>query len=294
MLSRTLFASATRQLARPTPTPTAAALAQCRSFHTTLPAPASYKARKGMISAVRVVSKRARAAKEKRKAAVLQRLDHTTKMKINDALDVLQAASIGPRADTLSLHVNAKLGSGIAVPKGRYKLARPAKEQTQDVILVFAEGRQADDAKRAGAHHVGGIELIEPLASGRIPATTVLCTPALIRAITPRLGRVLGPKGLMPSARRGTVTEDFAGFLRNLVGTQEWKADREGRIRIPFAKTNWPREDITKNFDALIQSVKVATGNTKQQKANAGAHSATLTKVLVNTTQGPGVGLIEY
>lgn len=90
MFSRTLFASATRQLARPTPTPTAAALAQCRSFHTTLPAPASYKARKGMISAVRVVSKRARAAKEKRKAAVLQRLDHTTKMKINDALDVLQ------------------------------------------------------------------------------------------------------------------------------------------------------------------------------------------------------------
>ena len=74
------------------------------------------------------------------------------------------------------------------------------------------------------------------LATGKIHATTILCSPALIRAITPRLGRVLGPKGLMPSERRGTVTEDFSGFIRNLIGTSEWKADKRGAIRVPFAK----------------------------------------------------------
>lgn len=70
---------------------------------------------------------------------------------------------MSPKPDTISLFVRAKLGSGIAVPKGRYKFSREAKSQTKDTILVFAEGRQAEDAKRAGAQVVGGIELIEPV-----------------------------------------------------------------------------------------------------------------------------------
>lgn len=63
-----------------------------------------------------------------------------------------------------------------------------------------------------------------------------LCTPALIRAITPKLGRVLGPRGLMPSERRGTVTEDIANYIRRLKGTSEWKGDKAGTIRAPIAK----------------------------------------------------------
>lgn len=63
-----------------------------------------------------------------------------------------------------------------------------------------------------------------------------LCTPDLIRAITPKLGRVLGPRGLMPSERRGTVTDDVAGYIRRLKGTIEWKGDKAGTIRAPIAK----------------------------------------------------------
>lgn len=63
-----------------------------------------------------------------------------------------------------------------------------------------------------------------------------LCSRALIRPITPRLGRVLGPRGLMPSERRGTVTDDLAGYIRRLKGTSEWKGDKEGTIRQPIAK----------------------------------------------------------
>lgn len=65
-----------------------------------------------------------------------------------------------------------------------------------------------------------------------------LCTPALIRAITPKLGRVLGPRGLMPSERRGTVTEDIAAYIRRLKGTSEWKGDKVGTIRAPIAKVS--------------------------------------------------------
>lgn len=74
------------------------------------------------------------------------------------------------------------------------------------------------------------------MISGRYQATTILCTSALIRAITPKLGRVLGPRGMMPSERRGTVTDDIAGFLKRLQGTEEWKGDKAGTIRTPVAK----------------------------------------------------------
>ena len=72
--------------------------------------------------------------------------------------------------------------------------------------------------------------------NGTHKATMFLCTPDLIRAITPRLGRILGPRGLMPSERRGTVTEDIAGYIRRLKGTSEWTGDQQGTIRQPIAK----------------------------------------------------------
>lgn len=72
--------------------------------------------------------------------------------------------------------------------------------------------------------------------NGKHQATVFLSTPDLIRAITPRLGRVLGPRGLMPSERRGTVLEDVGGFIRRLQGSAEWKGDKAGTIRLPIAR----------------------------------------------------------
>jgi large subunit ribosomal protein L1 len=76
------------------------------------------------------------------------------------------------------------------------------------------------------------------VASGRIQATLFLSTPTLVKAISQRLGRVLGPRGLMPSERRGTVTDDVAGYIRRLQGTTEWKGDKAGTIRTPIAKVS--------------------------------------------------------
>ena len=72
--------------------------------------------------------------------------------------------------------------------------------------------------------------------SGRRNATTILCVPGLLRSIIPKLGRVLGPRGLMPSERRGTVTDDVAGYIRRMQGSVEWKGDKTGTIRSPIAK----------------------------------------------------------
>lgn len=148
---------------------------------------------------------------------------------------------------------------GTTIPKGRINLPREAKPKKEDKILVFADGKLAKEARDAGAHFVGGEEMIEgvsPLVSfmcvallrclnilqvisGRYnDATTILCTSDLIRAITPKLGRVLGPKGLMPSERRGTVTDDIAGYIQRLSSSTEWKGDKAGAIRMPIGKVS--------------------------------------------------------
>ena len=90
------------------------------------------------------------------------------------------------------------------------------------------------------------------VVNGKYPATTYLCTPALLRAIAPKLGRVLGPRGLMPSERRGTVTDDIAGYFKRIQGTSEWKGDKAGTIRTAVAKVSTP--GTTKVENSLSQS----------------------------------------
>ena len=158
---------------------------------------------------------------------------------------------------TLELTVKTAMPKGTTIPKGRLTWPREAKPRAKETVLVFAEGRLADEAKRAGAHVVGGLELVDDVSvlsspprshpshpvppqiiNGRHNPTTILCVPNLLRSITPKLGRLLGPKGLMPSERRGTVTEDIAGYIRRMQGSVEWKGDKDGTIRSAIAKVS--------------------------------------------------------
>jgi len=197
---------------------------------------------------------------------------------------------------TMELVIKTAMPKGVGVPKGRLNWPRESKPKSEDRILVFAEGRQAEEAKRAGAHIVGGLELVDAVINGRHQATTILCSPALIRGITPKLGRVLGPLGLMPSERRGTVTDDFGGYIKRLQGSVEWKGDRAGTIRTAIAKVNWPIEDITKNVRYFLSVVKKATGNERDLEAEAkGSVKPTnaLTRVILSSRQGPGIQILD-
>jgi len=165
-------------------------------------------------------------------------------------------------------------------------------------VLVFADGDDAIEAKKAGADIVGGVELIEPVASGKLSATIILSTPTLIRAITPRLGRILGPRGMMPSERRGTVTNDIKGYMRRLIGSSEWKGDKAGTVRCAIGKLNFPPNDLIKNVNSFLQSVRVAT-NTAGKSGAAGGEvdpnkpQNPITKVILSSTQGPGISLSD-
>ncbi|KAF5352673.1 hypothetical protein D9756_005835 [Leucocoprinus leucothites] len=277
-------------------TPLRDVLFYSRTFSTT---PVSHGKREK--STIRIPSKKAAAAKAKRRAALVAAEDaKAEKLTLSDAIAVLRAVEVASPQNTYELFVKTEIKTGVAVPKGRVNLPREAKPRTEDKILVFAEGRQAEDARKAGAHIVGGTELIDGIVNGRVKATTILCSPALIKAITPKLGRVLGPLGLMPSERRGTVTDDFAGYLERIRGTSEWRADKAGNIRTPIALLYFPVNDVIQNVRHFLASVKKVTGNTKDGADSRKLRSSgprpvtTISKVMLSSTQGPGIRISDF
>jgi len=239
------------------------------------------------------------AAKARKKALKAKKSIYASeKMTLEDAVNVLRAVEVAAPNSTYELVVKTLLVKGTTIPKGRYSLPRETKNSTQDRILVFAEGKAADEAKRAGADIVGGPELVDGVISGRHQATMFLCTPDLIRAITPKLGRILGPRGLMPSERRGTVTANIAGFIRKLKGTSEWRGDKAGTIRAPIAKMHFPIPDVVKNVRYFLGVVKEATGNLvdpeASSKKDANKKPATaITRVVLSSRQGPGIEISD-
>ncbi|OCH90068.1 ribosomal protein L1 [Obba rivulosa] len=245
------------------------------------------------------LTKKQLAAKERKRALKARKnIYDSEKMTLEDAIAVLRAVEVASPNSTYELVIKTLMGKGTAVPKGRYTLPREAKEATKDRILVFAEGKQAEEARRAGADIVGGPELVDGVISGRHQASLFLCTPALIRAITPKLGRVLGPRGLMPSERRGTVTDDIATYIQRLKGTNEWKGDKAGTIRAPVAKMHFPVEDVVKNVRYFLNAVKRSTGAPdSEKKADRDAKNkpaTAITKVVLSSRQGPGIQIADF
>ncbi|KAI5124138.1 hypothetical protein M0805_000949 [Coniferiporia weirii] len=238
------------------------------------------------------------AARERKKALKARKnIYESEKMPLVSAINILRSVEVARPNSTYELVIKTAMKRGSAIPKGRINLPREAKAKLKDRVLVFAEGRQAEEAKRAGAEFVGGTELVEGVANGRYPATVYLCTPSLIRAITPKLGRILGPRGLMPSERRGTVTEDIAGYLRRISGSSEWRGDKAGTIRSAIAKMNFPAEDVIRNARHFLSVVKAATGNSadrnvRQSKGGPKPVNA-ITRVILSSTQGPGIQISD-
>ncbi|KAI0692973.1 ribosomal protein L1-like protein [Cytidiella melzeri] len=274
--------------------------ARCRPSSSPLSSLASTSARQFRVAAVLSARTKQPATKAQRTASAQKRKDwyDSEKLSLAEAINVLRSVEVASSNATYELTIKTAMGKGITVPKGRYTLPREAKSKSEDRILVFAEGQIAEDAKAAGADIVGGPELIDGVINGTHKATMFLCTPDLVRAITPRLGRVLGPRGLMPSERRGTVTEDIAGYIRRLKGTSEWTGDKQGTIRQPIAKMHFPVEDVEKNFRYFLGLVKRATGNvrdTTPQQGKAGPKPVNaITKVVLSTRQGPGIRISDY
>lgn len=160
----------------------------------------------------------------------------------------------------------------ISLPNGTGKSVR---------VAVFAEGAKAAEAEAAGADVIGSDDLIEEIQKGNINFDAVIATPNLMGKVG-RLGRILGPRGLMPNPKLGTVTMDVEKMVKELkAGRVEYRADRYGICHVPLGKKSFDTKALLENYQALISEivrVKPATAKGKYIKS-----------VAVSTTMGPGI-----
>ena len=160
----------------------------------------------------------------------------------------------------------------IALPHGTGKTVR---------VAVFAEGAQATAAEEAGADIVGSDDLVAQIQAGNIDFDAAIATPPMMAKVG-RLGKILGPRGLMPNPKLGTVTMDVAKMVGELkAGRVEYRADRYGICHVPVGRVSFPMEQIVENYGALLNEllrVKPATAKGKYVKS-----------VALASTMGPGV-----
>ena len=148
-------------------------------------------------------------------------------------------------------------------------------------VGVFAKGAKADEAREAGADVVGAEDLMETIQGGKIDFDRCIATPDMM-GIVGRLGKVLGPKGLMPNPKLGTVTMNVAEAVKAAKGGQvEYRVEKAGIIHSGIGKASFPAEDLRANFDALVDAVVKAKP--------AGAKGKYVRKVAISSTMGAGI-----
>ena len=199
-----------------------------------------------------------------------------------EALNLVISASKAKFDETVELHV--KLGvdgrhadqqvrGAIVLPNGTGKTAR---------VLVFAKGDKADAAREAGADYVGEMDLVEKIQKENWFEFDVVVASPDMMGLVGRLGKVLGPKGLMPSPKSGTVTPDVAKAVKEVkAGKVEYRLDKTNIIHCPIGKVSFGPEKLTENYDALIGAIYKA-----KPAAAKGQYVRSCTAA---STMGPGV-----
>ena len=158
------------------------------------------------------------------------------------------------------------------LPRGTGKTVR---------VAVFAQGKNADAAKEAGADIVGFDELAATIKGGQIDFDRVIATPDAMRVVG-QLGQILGPRGLMPNPKTGTVTTDVAAAVKAVKGGQvQYRADKAGIVHCAIGKVSFDAAALKENFDALMSDLRKAKPATSK--------GVYFKKVTVSTTMGPGV-----
>src|SRR6188508_836477 len=148
-------------------------------------------------------------------------------------------------------------------------------------VLVIAQGEKLKEAQDAGADMVGGDDMVEKIQGGWVDFDAVIATPDMMRSVG-KLGKVLGPRGLMPNPKTGTVTPDIAKAVREIkAGKVEFRVDKTGIIHAPVGKISFPSQNLIENAHALVDSVVRAKPSAAKGKF--------LKSVTMSSTMGPGI-----
>jgi len=186
------------------------------------------------------------------------KFDETVEMALNLAVD--------PR------HADQMVRGTVNLPNGTGKTVR---------VAVFAKGDKAEEAKKAGADIVGADDLAAQVQDGKMDFDRVIATPDMM-AVVGRLGKVLGPRGLMPNPKMGTVTMNVAEAVKNVKGGEiEFKVEKAGIVQAGIGKTSFTQEALVQNANAFVDAILKAKPS--------GAKGTYLKKISLSSTMGPGV-----
>ena len=193
--------------------------------------------------------------------------DHTA-AKFDETVDIAVKLGVDPRKSDQVVR-----GSTV-LPHGTGKSVR---------VALFAEGADADTGREAGADLVGLEDLAEEVKSGKIDFDLAIATPASMRVVG-KLGQILGPRGLMPNPKVGTVTADVATAVHNAkAGQVQFRTDKAGIVHCPIGKVSFPVDSLKENCSAILSDLRKA-----KPSASKGVY---LQRISVSTTMGPGIAV---
>ena len=211
-------------------------------------------------------------------------VDRTKLYDPDEAIALVKKTAVAKFDETIEAHIRTGCDGRHADQQIRGAVVLPHGTGKQVRVLVFAKGAKADEAEAAGAEFVGAEELIPKIQNeGWFDFDVVVATPDMM-GVVGRLGRVLGPKGLMPNPKAGTVTMDVTKAVKDIkAGKIEYRLDKTNIIHVPIGKASFTEEQLADNFQTLMDAINKAKPSTVK--------GAYLKSVTLTSTMGPGVKL---
>jgi len=201
---------------------------------------------------------------------------------LDEAVGKLKAGATAGFDETAEVTLNLGIKSSQVAVRGTCNLPHGTGKTVR--ILAFAKGEAVGEAQDAGADHVGGEDLAKQIQDGWFDFDKVVATPDMMPVVG-KLGKVLGPRGLMPSPKTGTVTKDIGAVISELKrGMVEFRADRFGVIHTVFGKGSFEPDALKENLTAVIRSVA-------ERRPEEGVKGRFIRKVSIASTMGPGISL---
>ena len=218
----------------------------------------------------------------KRYQEAAKNIDRTVQYDVAEAIALAKKSAVAKFDETIEVHIRTgcdgrhaeqQIRGAVVLPHGTGKTVR---------VLVFAKGTKLDEAQAAGADFVGGEELIPKIQNeGWLDFDVVVATPDMM-GVVGRLGRVLGPKGLLPNQKAGTVTMDVTKAVNDIkAGKIEYRLDKANIIHVPIGKASFTEEQLADNFQSLIAAINKAKPSSLKGQY--------LKSCVVAPTMGPGV-----
>ena len=217
----------------------------------------------------------------KKQKAQVETVDRDKLYASDEALKIVKGNATSKFDETIEIALNLAVDPRHADQMVRGVVSLPSGTGKDVRVAVFAKDAKADEAKEAGADTVGAEDLMEAMQGGDLNYDRVIATPDMM-GVVGRLGKVLGPKGLMPNPKLGTVTPDVAKAVQDAKGGQvEFRAEKAGIVHSTIGKASFSEDDLKKNYDAFVGAIVKARPS--------GAKGKYIKKIAVSSTMGPGV-----